>query len=259
MNFYSFHPGDYTLRTAHLEPLEDLAYRRLLDLYYLNEGPLAGTPDELARVIRMRQSADEVKAVLEEFFQLSEAGWQHSHCDEVIAKYHAKAKQAATNGKAGGRQKKPSDNPEETQPVISGLPEKSESKTNQEPETNNHNHNQEDQKHLVTGVTDFDSFWKLYPRKTAKAEAQKAWAKLSLDNSLLELITAGLATHIACADWVKDDGKYIPHASTWLNQRRWEDSPKPAGNVVKINRHTGFDQTDYSEGLQAREDGTNGF
>ena len=26
MNFYSFHPGDYTLRTAHLEPLEDLAY-----------------------------------------------------------------------------------------------------------------------------------------------------------------------------------------------------------------------------------------
>ena len=257
MNFYSFHPGDYTLRTAHLEPLEDLAYRRLLDLYYLNEGPLAGTPDELARVIRMRQSADEVKAVLEEFFQLSEAGWQHSHCDEVIAKYHAKAKQAATNGKAGGRPKKPSDNPEETQPVFSGLPEKSESKTNQEPETNNHN--QEDQKHLVTGVTDFDSFWKLYPRKTAKAEAQKAWAKLSPDHSLLAAINAGLTAHIVCADWVKDEGKFIPHGSTWINQRRWEDSPKPASNVVKLNRHGDFDKHDYTDGLQAREDGTHAF
>ncbi|RPP48164.1 hypothetical protein IPC1156_32430, partial [Pseudomonas aeruginosa] len=37
MNFYPFHPGDYMLRTAHLEPLEDLAYRRLLDLYYVGE------------------------------------------------------------------------------------------------------------------------------------------------------------------------------------------------------------------------------
>ena len=112
---------------------------------------------------------------------------------------------------------------------------------------------------MVTGVTDFEAFWKRYPRKTAKAEAQKAWAKLRVDHSLLELITAGLITHISCADWVKDDGKYIPHASTWLNQRRWEDSPKPAGNVVKINRHTGFDQTDYNDGLLAREDGTHAF
>ena len=24
-------------------------------------------------------------------------------------------------------------------------------------------------------------------------------------------------------EWTKDDGKYIPHPSTWLNQRRWED------------------------------------
>lgn len=209
MNFYSFHPGDYTLRTAHLEPLEDLAYRRLLDLYYLNEGPLAGTPDELARVIRMRQSADEVKAVLEEFFQLSEAGWQHSHCDEVIAKYHAKAKQAATNGKAGGRPKKPSDNPEETQPVISGLPGESGSKTNQEPETNN----QEpvDQEHLsptapATGAEKpgrkkscrFDPL-------TAKPAniGTTAWAdfcahrhkKSALTEKACELIAKKLATH----------------------------------------------------------------
>lgn len=262
MNFYSFHPGDYTLRTAHLEPLEDLAYRRLLDLYYLNEGPLAGTPDELARVIRMRQSADEVKAVLEEFFQLSEAGWQHSHCDEVIAKYHAKAKQAATNGKAGGRPKKPSDNPEETQPVISGLPEKSESKTNQEPETNNHN--QEDQKHLVTGVTDFASFWKLYPVKKGKAKAEAAWSKLKITDDLFTLITQGLARQVVCHDWTKEGGQYIPHPTTWLNGKRWEDEVKPApsGNVHAFpgqSRHTGFDQRDYTSGLTQREDGTYAF
>ena len=37
MNYYPFHLGDYAARTAHLEPMEDLAYRRLLDLYYLGE------------------------------------------------------------------------------------------------------------------------------------------------------------------------------------------------------------------------------
>jgi hypothetical protein len=29
----------------------------------------------------------------------------------------------------------------------------------------------------------------------------------------------------ACPDWTRDSGQYIPHAATWLNQRRWEDEP----------------------------------
>ncbi|WP_104097387.1 YdaU family protein [Stutzerimonas kunmingensis] len=77
MNFYPFHPGDYMLRTAHLDLIEDLAYRRLLDLYYINEQPLQGEPDAIARVIRMRSNVTEVAAVLGEFFTQTEAGWQH--------------------------------------------------------------------------------------------------------------------------------------------------------------------------------------
>jgi hypothetical protein len=106
-------------------------------------------------------------------------------------------------------------------------------------------------------VVDFDSFWKLYPRKTAKAEAQKAWAKLNPDHSLVTEIAAGLADHIDCADWVKDDGNFIPHGSTWLNQRRWEDSPKPASNVVKFDRHIGLADRFVIE--NEREDGTHAF
>ncbi|TXH13476.1 MAG: DUF1376 domain-containing protein, partial [Hyphomicrobiaceae bacterium] len=40
MHHYPFHPGDYMLDTAHLEPMEDLAYRRLLDFYYSSEKPI---------------------------------------------------------------------------------------------------------------------------------------------------------------------------------------------------------------------------
>ena len=39
MHYYSFNIGDYASHTRHLTAIEDLAYRRLLDLYYLHEQP----------------------------------------------------------------------------------------------------------------------------------------------------------------------------------------------------------------------------
>ncbi len=40
MNYYPFHIGDYAKKTRHLSWDEDMAYRRLIDAYYLHEGPL---------------------------------------------------------------------------------------------------------------------------------------------------------------------------------------------------------------------------
>lgn len=86
MNFYPFHLGDYHAHTGHLEPFEDLAYRRMLDAYYLREGALPKDPAEVARLIRMRANVAEVKAVLAEFFQEQDDGWHHGRCDLEIAK-----------------------------------------------------------------------------------------------------------------------------------------------------------------------------
>ncbi|WKN20841.1 helix-turn-helix domain-containing protein [Azotobacter vinelandii] len=107
----------------------------------------------------------------------------------------------------------------------------------------------------------FNSFWKLYPRKQDKAKAQKAWAKLKVTPELFALIVAGLSAQVASADWLKDDGRYVPMPTTWLNGRRWEDEVKPASNVHQFpqSRHTGFDQRDYTAGLTMREDGTYAF
>jgi hypothetical protein len=54
MRFYPFHVGDYLSHTRHLSLLEDLAYRRMLDAYYLHEQALVGTPAEIARAIGLR-------------------------------------------------------------------------------------------------------------------------------------------------------------------------------------------------------------
>jgi hypothetical protein len=78
----------------------------------------------------------------------------------------------------------------------------------------------------------FDQFWHAYPRHTAKAVAQKAWRKLAPDAELLAVILEALDWQRVQPQWVKDGGEFIPHASTYLNQRRFEDE-RPRLNMHK--------------------------
>jgi uncharacterized protein YdaU (DUF1376 family) len=100
MNYYPFHLGDYAAHTAHLEPLEDLAYRRMLDLYYLREQALPEDTAEIARLIRMRANVAEVEAVLREFFELAADGYRHARCDTEIAKMQDKQAKARASAQA---------------------------------------------------------------------------------------------------------------------------------------------------------------
>lgn len=100
MNYYPFHLGDYAAHTGHLEPMEDLVYRRLLDLYYLREGPLPTDVMATAKLIRARSMAADVESVLQEFFVLTEDGWRHTRCDEEIAKMQDKQSKARASAAA---------------------------------------------------------------------------------------------------------------------------------------------------------------
>ena len=67
----------------------------------------------------------------------------------------------------------------------------------------------------------FDTFWKLYPRRTARIDAEKAWRKLSADDHAA--IMAALPQHMRSQQWVRDGGQYVPYPASFLNKRRWED------------------------------------
>ncbi len=134
MHYYSFHVSDYIHDTAHLSAYEDLAFRRLLDLYYTSEKPIPNKTQEVSRRIRMTDQIDAVQTVLEEFFMFDTENdcWFHKRCDKAIADYQAKAERNREVGKLGGRPKSnPDANPKETQVVSKDNP-------NQEPITNNH-------------------------------------------------------------------------------------------------------------------------
>jgi uncharacterized protein YdaU (DUF1376 family) len=198
--WYKFHLGDYITHTTHLSDAEDLAYRRLLDLYYMSEKPIPLDTQAVSRKIRL--DLDITESVLSEFFEITDEGYQNTRCDAEIAKYQH---QVATNrslGKRGGR------------------PKKTESVTEPEPNTNpkkikNKNKN-------TLSATRFEEFWAAWPsskRKVGKAAVLAKWEKAGLDD-LADEIIANVNDQKVSEQWT---GGFEPAPMTYINQRRWED------------------------------------
>lgn len=112
MHYYRFFINDYRSSTSHLTNDEDLAYRRLLDMYYDTETPIPTETEWVSR--RLRLGSQVVLSVLADFFVLEADGWHHPVCDEVIRDYRAQKSVNRVNGRKGGRPKR---NPTETQSV----------------------------------------------------------------------------------------------------------------------------------------------
>lgn len=106
MHYFQFNIGDYASHTRHLSPIEDLAYRRLLDLYYLKDGQVYGDEAEVARQVGLREYVQEVKQVLQDFFCLdADDRWSHARCDAEIAHFRQKSEKASNAGKASAQRR----------------------------------------------------------------------------------------------------------------------------------------------------------
>lgn len=105
MHYYTFNIGDYASHTKGLELLEDLAYRRILDEYYLGDGPLKGSHELVARQIGMRGHEDAVLFVLQQFFDQTDSGWVNSRAEREIEAYRSKREKASNAGKASAERR----------------------------------------------------------------------------------------------------------------------------------------------------------
>ena len=101
MHYYQFNISDYKSHTEHLEPLEDLAYRRMLDWCYLHESPLPKDKKDIARLIRMRTHSDCIASVLREFFTTDKDGnYINKRVFMEISKVNEKSSKARESAKA---------------------------------------------------------------------------------------------------------------------------------------------------------------
>ena len=69
----------------------------------------------------------------------------------------------------------------------------------------------------------FDEFWKLYPKHKDKAKAKLWFERNKPNQELMDKILSALKKQKESDDWKKDNGKFIPYPTTWLNGKRWED------------------------------------
>ena len=103
MHYYQFNIGDYSSHTSRLSLIEDLAYRRLLDLYYLNERPFNACSTTVARDIGLLDHLQEVEYVLTKFFVEEDGYLVNKRADKEIKAYQDKQKSASKAGKASAK------------------------------------------------------------------------------------------------------------------------------------------------------------
>ena len=129
MHYYQFHIGDYMSHTRHLSLYEDLAYRRLLDFYFLHEQPIKHR--DVARQIGMREHEEDVLTVLNEFFLSTPEGFVNPRADKEIKQY----KEFAEAGKRGAAKRwgKPPNGEAISSPNATPI-----ATNNHKPITNNH-------------------------------------------------------------------------------------------------------------------------
>ena len=65
--------------------------------------------------------------------------------------------------------------------------------------------------------TSFNEFWNLYEKKVARLAAERAWLKLSFRE--IEKVFDVVRNYVLSTP----DEKFRCHASTWLNQKRFND------------------------------------
>jgi len=197
MIWYKFHIGDYLTHTVHLSDAEDLAYRRLLDLYYMSEKMIPLNHEAVARKIRL--DLDITESVLGEFFERTENGYFNHRCDAEVIKYQHQVENNRQLGKRGGRPKK-------TESIAKDNPKKI----------------QIQKENIKTISSRFDEFWNNWPksnRKVARAACKRKWDRQALD-AIADKINAVVTCLKSSVPWTTG---FEPAPMTFINQRRWED------------------------------------
>ncbi len=109
--------------------------------------------------------------------------------------------------------------------------------------------------HSTTSEDRFNRFWAAYPRKVGKAAAEKVFKKLHPSEALLQKMFKTIEAEKKTLQWQRDNGQYIPHPTTWLNQGRWDDEVQSADGINQGNPSYDIDDFVKLSMLQIHNEG----
>ena len=236
MHYYKKNIGDYAKKAGRLSILQHGVYNLLLDACYDRES--FPTRDEAIDWV-WASTSEEIEAVefvLRRFFDLQNDGKYVQHrISEELDLYRRKAE---TNKRiATERETKRKESRTKRARVVHEAP------PNHKPITNNHKPitNKKIKTLVDSGESPsddsteslFDDFWTQYPRKEGKEAALKAFRRLKPNRDKTDTLIADIGRRLGAGAWVDvgPEKQYIPHASTYLNNGRWQDEIIPRGDA----------------------------
>jgi uncharacterized protein YdaU (DUF1376 family) len=245
MNYYAFHIGDYVADTAHLTNEEDLCYRRAIDLYMIQEGPLGGGEANAKRTLSRRLRVDEqtLSIVLDEFFFLTENGYEHARCNAEIAKYKTKSDKAKEAGRLGGS-RKGSKRKANAKQTLSERLTNAKLTNNQEPITNNQSTKNKQKVDDVVFPFDSESFKSAWSDwVTHRSEIKKKITPLAVKKQFSELASMGEKRAIEAIDHSIAKGWQSIHEPNLFSS-----TPKPQPEKsLQRNRTDGMSGADIGD------------
>lgn len=240
MHYYQFNIGDYSKSTRHLTPLEDIAYRRMLDLHYDTEKPLPCEIASIARLIVMRENQEEIRQVLNEFWCETEEGWINKRASKDIESYKDKSEKAKKSAEARWAKQKNSEKD------AKGMRSHSDGNANHKPLTNN----QEPNKDIVEQARQCLEYLNLTTgskyKETTKSHIQNISGRLSDGFTLEELKMVIDAKNL---EW-KDDEKMCQYLRpcTLFSPKNFNGYLAAAKSKGGLNFRNPTQTQDYSKG-----------
>jgi len=223
--YYKLYPSDFVSKTGRLTDEQVGAYIRLLNEQWLaGDIPRVIVGDGTGALQMICESAERSWPAISKYFKQSGDGMKNPRLEEERIKavdlYNKKVK-AGSVKRAGA-----------IAGDTTGEPRPADIAYNSELITKK-KENSERIKRL------FAEFYSAYPRKVSKESARKALLKINPDNDLFAIIMTALEAQKKA--WTVP--QYIPHPSTWLNKKRWEDETIVMGkSTVNVYKNPGEDQ-----------------
>jgi hypothetical protein len=211
ISWFKFCPADWMMGRISRQPADvQVAFIRLCCVYWNAECEMSTDHAELEadghleRLLQTRLVESNGPSVFIKFLDLQ---WEEANL------HRTKMSQAGKRS-AERRSAKVEENPTKVEPMLN-LPS-----TKVEPMFNREEERREEKKRRENACVLFDQFWSLYPRKTSKQSASKAFAKLKDEDQQAAI------NNIARL-YAETPVQFVPHAATYLNQGRWEDQVIP--------------------------------
>jgi len=211
ISWFKFCPADWMMGRISRQPAEvQVAFIRLCCVYWNAECEMSTDHAELEadghleRLLQTRLVESNGPSVFIKFLDLQ---WEEANL------HRTKMSQAGKRS-AEKRSAKVEENPTKVEPMLN-LP-----LTYVEPMFNREEKRREEKKRGESNCVLFDQFWALYPRKTSKQSASKAFAKLKDEDQQKAISNISRL-------YSQTPVQFVPHAATYINQARWDDQVIP--------------------------------